>query len=229
MATKAKNAERAPDNLPSPLPAKQQPVDYDSDDLAAEADDEVVDRGEVSAPPPPEGTAPKETAADVTASLAEVVTPVKKGRPKKSAEEPPGAPKKKKAKKKGLVSASPAIDSGPRYYYDIQNFIVTNGMDLEQFGITPPRAASQPTQTGIRALAPEYPPTPSSTPAHKLDMEIKSESTPFDPPRYTYPQGIPVGEKDVFCQSCGLRLVKHAFKSGSRSGRPCHFYVCPTD
>lgn len=224
MATKAKNAERAPDNLPSPLPAKQQPVDYDSDDLAAEADDEVVDRGEVSAPPPPEGTAPKETAADVTASLAELVTPVKKGRPKKSAEEPPGAPKKKKAKKKGLVSASPAIDSGPRYYYDIQNFIVTNGMDLEQFGITPPRAASQVTQTGIRALAPEYPATPASTPQFNLDVK---QEEPLRIPRYAYPSGATVSENDTFCTTCGLRLAKHAMKSGSRGGNKCLFYLCP--
>lgn len=225
MATNAKKGDGL-DNLPT----YQSPVlksVVDSDIVATHEHDEILDASDNREGGEVRGTTTDSGAKDAVVDDQRVggvtATPVKKGRPKK--EEAPGAPKKKKPKKKGLVSASPSLDSGPRYYYDIQNFIVTNGVDLEQFGISSPPAATQKTQNGIRSEAP--PPMPVKK--EEVIAPVGTiEQTDYDElDWYTYPNGKKIPHGSVFCPECGMRIIKHKQKSGMKGGRAVEFFLCP--
>lgn len=221
MSTKAKKDDGL-DNLPT----YQSPLlksNVDSDIAATHEHDEILDAsdnregGEVRGTTTDSGV--KDAVVDDQRVGGVTATPVKKGRPKK--EEAPGAPKKKKPKKKGLVSASPSADSGPRYYYDIQNFIVTNGVDLEQFGISPPPAATQKTQTGVRSEAPAPAEVKEEEDFHAYNADDAAR------PWYTYPGGKAINLGTTFCPDCGLRISKHKQKSGARAGGKVEFFLCP--
>lgn len=150
-------------------------------------------------------------------------TPEKKTKKKKAAEEPPGAPKKRKPKKKALVSASPSVESGPRYYYDIQNFIVSSASELARLGFA---GLPEVTSNGIsqRVSAPAT--DASATLATKVD--IKKEIQDQDAlPCYMYPSGVPMQALCTFCVDCGMRIAKHAVRTGSKQGERARFYVCP--
>lgn len=44
---------------------------------------------------------------------------------------------------------------------------------------------------------------------------------------YSYPQGDKILDNPVFCPSCGVRVAKHAKKTGKRNGVPVRLIVCP--
>lgn len=168
-----------------------------------------------------------ETPAEDTDALLKALgvdapaTPAKKGRPKK--EEAPGAPKKKKAKKKGLVSASPSMASNPSYYYDIQNFIVTDSRALESFGCVIPPAAHVPTQVGRKVEAPT--PPPAAAPAVvRPPLPVEGECC-----GYTKPGLQKVLDTTVFCPDCGLRIKKHYNTLGEFRGEIVDFFHCPRE
>lgn len=208
-------------NPPSPLPKLRPAVDSapvpDQLSAACAATDEVLASAAVT----------KELTKDDVATPAPA-TPVAKK--KKAAGDPtaPGAPKKKKPKKKALVSASPTMDSAPRYYYDIQNFIVTSGVDLEQFGLLPKNA-----ETTVRS-------TVSSTGGKRVSLlpaaetipsgcEVKCEETELQS-TFTYPSGMRVTPGvTLFCPDCGLRLLKHKEKRGTKGGKAATFFCCPSE
>ena len=190
--------------------------------------------------PVPESVAP--TCADEVLASAAVTKEVTKNdvatpapatpvtKKKKAAGDPnaPGAPKKKKTKKKALVSASPTMDSAPRYYYDIQNFIVTSGVDLEQFGLLPKnaepavRSTVSPTGGKRASLLPAAEQTPSG-------CEVRCEETEL-PSTFTYPSGMRVTPGvTLFCPDCGLRLLRHKEKRGTKGGKSATFYCCPEE
>ena len=172
-------------------------------DVPAVTKDEVVESGTVAVDPK---------------------TPEKKTKKKKAAEDPPGAPKKRKPKKKALVSASPSVESGPRYYYDIQNFIVSSPSELARLGFS---GLPEITSNGIsqRVTAP----VTDASAALAIKADIKKEEEVLA--CYLYPSGVSLGNKDavsmVFCQECGFRMTKHSFRTGSKQGVRCGFYVCP--
>lgn len=213
MATKAKNVDKLVKTQPDSPPHGKSADDNHSDlDVPA---DETIDHGDVGVAVDA-NAGNRGTGIQAEASRPEVgnaivddkrvggvATPVKKGRPKK--EEAPGAPKKKKPKKKGLVSASPSLASNPSYYYDIQNFIVTDSRALESFGCvipTPPSAAHVATQVGRKVQAP--PPPPATTP---VDDESSEKYSVTDV--YTKPGLTKVSPNAIFCPDCGHRMKKH--------------------
>lgn len=230
MATKAKNVDKHAKTQPdSPPPGKS--ADDNHSDLDVPAD-ETLDHGDVSvvvdADAGNRGTGVPTEAARVQNGNAvvddkrvgDVTTPVKKGRPKK--EEAPGAPKKKKAKKKGLVSASPSLASNPSYYYDIQNFIVTDSRALESFGCvipTPPPAAHVATQVGRKVQAP----TPAKT-SHCAEDDLSDKYSPVA--TYTRPGYTKVPEGSVFCPDCGVRVAKHGAKIDEYHDEVVEFRYC---
>lgn len=216
----AEDADLDVSNPPSPNPKLPRATDAApaADDAVREGGgEEVLAAGKVDKP--------------VTNNDVAPVTPVSK---KKKAAADPSAPKKpKKPRKKGLVSASPSLESGPRYYYDIQNFIVTNGVDLEQFGLLP--KSSEPTvRTTVSSTGGKQ---VSALPAKEKTLygqELRCEETE-SLSTYTYPNGVeiqapdPASRSAYFCPDCGLRLSKHKEKRGTRKGVPATFFVCPID
>lgn len=103
--------------------------------------------------------------------------------------------KRKTTKKKGLVSAPLTPTREATNYYDIQNFIVTSAVDLEQFGIAPLikpiKAPKEP--------APAQIPPPAPAP-----KRVRAPETTFQTER-----GNLIGQNAVFCPDCGLRVWKH--------------------
>lgn len=251
MATKAKNVDK-PNNAPAPRAKLEQHADnagsdldvpedivLESGDVGDQADSSLSRReqsenlvesrhpksGSVSNKADPASEAGEAGRVDELAvrsvTIEAPATPAKKGRPKK--DEAPGAPKKKKPKKKGLVSASPSLASNPSYYYDIQNFIVTDSRALESFGCvipTPPPAAHVATQVGRKVQAP--PPPPATTP---VDDESSEKYSVTD--IYTKPGLTKVSPNAVFCPDCGHRMKKHRitvdeFRDEIVEFRHCH-------
>lgn len=166
------------------------------------------------------------TAEEILNSGQVPITPEPKKK-KKAADAAPGAPRKK-PKKKGLVSASPAVDSGPRYYYDIQNFIVTGGVDLEQFGLLPssPTVPSGVTNTSVgKRISPD--PAPS-LPVNMPSISGPKLNTTTDELLVVASTNQKITSSCVFCPECGLRLAKHPSRRlPTETGEKAIFVYCP--
>ena len=135
--------------------------------------------------------------------------------------------KPKTVRKKKKVTLPPAAqgDNAPRYYYDIQNFIVTNGVDLEQFGIAPamqPPSGVKNTANGKRVTA--DPPANSSVVKQEITTSASETIS-----AYTYPGKTPVSALSVFCPDCGIRIKKHREGRGTFKGEICLVLHCPQE
>lgn len=140
------------------------------------------------------------------------------------------APKKAKIarKKKKAVPTPPGnADQSPRYYYDIQNFIVTNGVDLEQFGILPPSVPPtgvQSTAVGKRV----QPPAPVAKTQQEIPAITPSKATaPDSLSVYTYQTRSLISEKTIFCPDCGDRISAHIERKGTLKGERVIVMQCP--
>lgn len=140
------------------------------------------------------------------------------------------APKKAKIvrKKKKIVPPAPSNnDTAPRYYYDIQNFIVTNGVDLEQFGILPPSSGHtgvETTAVGKRVHAPA-PVAPTQPP---IPVTATVSAPPLAAlPYYTYQSRSQISERTIFCPDCGERISRHVERKGTLKGERVLVMQCP--
>lgn len=127
-------------------------------------------------------------------------------------------------KKKVVLPAAASGENAPRYYYDIQNFIVTNGVDLEQFGILPPTQAPsgvQPTINGKRVQADPPPPAPIP-PSSTVSGTVKGTLSV-----YSYQSRSPISAATVFCPDCGDRITSHLERKGTLKGERVIVMQCP--
>lgn len=137
---------------------------------------------------------------------------------KKAAEKKKRENEKRKREHAAAMAGAAPVDNAPRYYYDIQNFIVTNGVDLEQFGVTPP----VPPQSGVENTAN----------GKRVKADCPSEnlsSTGATISSYTYPGKTLVSAQSVFCPDCGLRIKKHHQGRGTYKGEICVVMHCPQE
>lgn len=117
------------------------------------------------------------------------------------------------------------MDSGPKYYYDIQNFIVTNGVDLEQFGVLPPKCPPTGVTSTIGgnrtyADAPARAPLPSTTAASAI---------PSPQPGYALVLShskTPITPSTIFCPECGLRISHHLSRKETWNNEKVYMLYC---
>jgi len=117
------------------------------------------------------------------------------------------------------------MDSGAKYYYDINNFIVTSGVDLEQFGIIPPKSAPTGVKTttcGSRTYA--------DTPVPALTPTISAPSSTALP-ETTYPFVLEATNSMIpgsttFCSECGLRISRHLSRKVMWNNQKVYMLYC---
>lgn len=197
---------------PTP-PLIEYPSDKEGPNIPAITVEEVLSKGDAPPPPAPDASKP-------------VVDAPKK---KKAATAAPGAvPKKKKSKKKPVPPPLQAPE-GVRYYYDIQNLIVSNGTDLERFGIALPTQPITPSgsDAAIRS-APAPPKIKREQPTSPLVMDDPGAGEPEWAETFTQHGGF-VTAGCMFCPECGLRVAKHGWNILKRDGGNIRILGCPVD
>jgi len=135
------------------------------------------------------------------------------------------------------VSASPTVDSGSKYYYDIGTLIVTDPSGLgsllgngapaangggarptipsaAELGVAVQRMAAGSVRTGAVATPPQLAP-------------FKQEDTPEQLDEYMA-SGNPLLPGSFFCNECSLRMTKHTSKvRKTTEGVRVRVYACP--
>lgn len=165
------------------------------------------------------GSVPKEPPAKKPKAAKKELTEEEKK--KKEADKKKKLAEKKKKEKLLAASTTAPVDASPRYYYDIQNFIVTNGVDLEQFGIAP----LKPSQSGVENTA-----CGKRVTAEPDVQEITNAvSSGQALTTYTYPGKKIVPAQSIFCPDCGLRVNKHRHGRGTFKGEICVVLHCPEE
>jgi len=117
------------------------------------------------------------------------------------------------------------MDSGAKYYYDINNFIVTSGVDLEQFGILPPKSVP----TGVKTTtcgSRTYPDTPAPVLAPPILAPSSTQS-----PETTFPFVLEATQSMIpttttFCSECGLRISRHMSRKVTWNNQKVYMLYC---